>query len=81
MVTVNLFNVEFIGDRTITIQHRAGHRWFFHFQIEGFQGDVPQYAPTRYPNDEKPDDPLIDKQAEMVAAMEAQARGWLVTAL
>lgn len=75
---VSVFEVESVGDRTIVIRHRAGHRWFFRFPVEGIHGEVPRYAPTRYVNDEKPDEPFIDIHAATIATMEAKARGWFV---
>ena len=79
MTMVNVFEVESVGDRTVVVRHRAGHRWFFRFPVEGFQGDVPRYAATQYVNDERPDEPFIDNLAATIAATEAQARGWVVT--
>ena len=76
---VDVFDIESVGDRTVVVHHRSGHRWFFRFPVEGFQGDVPRYAATQYANGERPDEPFIDNHAATIAMMEARTHGWAVT--
>ncbi len=65
------------GDRLVDVTHPDGHRWFFQFPTSWGGGHVPRYAPTQYVNDERPDDPFIDKSAATAALEVAFRQGWI----